>query len=75
MTQKPFTDKTTPRVAQQEATQNRSLSGPNGINWQGDSHGHAHVEHKPERLGIGDELQVVSNVVIKGLRSWRHMKD
>jgi len=69
LTQKPFTDKTTPRAAQREATQTRSLSGPNGINWQGGSHGHAHVEHKPEQLGIEDELQVVSNVVQKGIRA------
>jgi len=32
------------RAARQEATQPRSLSGPNGIDWRGGSHGLARVE-------------------------------
>ena len=50
-------------------------SGPNRIDWQSGSHGHARFEHKPERLGVGDELQVVSNVVQKGVRVLSHRKD
>jgi len=63
------------RAARREATQPRSLSGPNVIDWRGGSHGHARVERKPEWLGIGDELQVVSDVVQKSVRARRHHKD
>jgi hypothetical protein len=33
------------------------------------------IEHKPEGLGVGDECQVVSDVVQYGLRAQRHLKD
>ena len=33
------------------------------------------IDHDVLRLGIGDELQVVSNVVQKDPKSFRHMKD
>ena len=62
-------------AARREATQPHSLLGLNEIGWWGGSHGHARVECKLEWLGVGDELQVVSNVVQKDLRSFRHMKD
>jgi len=39
------------------------------------SHSHARVEYKPERLGVGDELQVVSDVVQKGVRARGRRKD
>jgi len=35
----------------------------------------ARVEHKPERLGFGDESYVVSYVGKKDLRSFRRVKD
>jgi len=35
----------------------------------------ARIERKPERLCVGDELQDLSNVVQKGLRAQRHLKD
>jgi hypothetical protein len=35
----------------------------------------ARIEHKLERLGIGDECWVVSNVVQNGLRTQRHHKE
>ena len=53
----------------------RAFGSKHGINWRGGSHGHARVERKPERLGVGDELQVVSDVVKKDHRSFRHVKD
>ncbi len=35
----------------------------------------ARIEHKPEQLRVGDELQVVSNAVQKGVKTLRHCKD
>ncbi len=35
----------------------------------------ARIEHKPERLCVGDEFEEVGYVVQKGLRARRHMKD
>jgi hypothetical protein len=33
------------------------------------------IERKPERLGIGDEFEVVSDVVQNGLTTGRHRKE
>jgi hypothetical protein len=33
------------------------------------------MEHKPERLCVGDEFQEVGYVVQKGLKAQRHIKD
>ncbi len=35
----------------------------------------ARIERKPERLGVGDEFEVVSDVVQNGLTTGRHPKE
>ena len=54
----------------------RAFGSKHGIDWRGGSHGHARVERKPERLGVGDELQGSQRCgPQKGVRARSHRKD